>query len=71
MVLARRLGRGDEIRLENQKKSPVNASDVHWKVFSGVPPSGWPTDEKQLEAIIDDTNQKEAERLRAGRDLAY
>jgi len=71
MVLARRLAEGMKSAWENQKKSAVNGSDVRWKVVPVSLPLGGRTDEKQLEAIIDDTNQKEAERLRAGRDLAY
>jgi hypothetical protein len=70
-VLAARLAAGMKAAWDSTKKEPIRASDVAWNVRGIVLPPSEALDEKKLLAILDDKAQKEADRLRAARDLTF
>lgn len=70
--LTDRLAKGMAEAWSNTKKSPIHDSDVKWR----FQPVAFPLSDRlkkldTVEAILDRTNEKPAERARAARDLAY
>jgi hypothetical protein len=71
-ILAARLARGMKEAYDSQKKLPIKAADVEWRVTSAaLPVSPLYTTPKQLEARIADDKVVELDRLRAARNLAW
>lgn len=70
-VLAQRLADGMKLAWESQKKQPLRASAVGWSAKPVALPVRDTLDESRLLATLTDPMQKQADRLRAGRDLAF
>ncbi|HEY2574015.1 MAG TPA: hypothetical protein VGH65_08095 [Verrucomicrobiaceae bacterium] len=70
-VLAGRLAEGMKLAWDSQKKEPLRASEVGWRVQPVALPVRDTLDEKQLLMILADTTKKQTDRLRAGRDLTF
>lgn len=70
-VLAGRLAAGMKAAYAALKKAPVRAGDVEWRVTRAALPLSRFHDIKTLEAQLADTKRKEAERLRAARNLTW
>jgi hypothetical protein len=69
--LARRLAEGMKQAWESQQKQPLTASAVGWSVKPVLLPVRDTLDESKLLATLTDPAQKQADRLRAARDLAF
>jgi hypothetical protein len=70
-VLAQRLADGMKLAWESQQKHPLNASAISWRVLPVALPVRDTLDEDQLLQKLDDTTQKQPDRVRAGRDLTF
>lgn len=70
-VLAARLAAGMKLAWESQKKQPLRAADVEWRVSPVALPVRDTLQEDKLLAILTDQGQKQPARLRAGRDLTF
>lgn len=69
--LARRLAEGMKLAWKSQKKEPLTASDVDWKVVPVAIPVRDTLNEEQLLATVTDTQRKELERIFAARALTF
>ena len=70
-VLASRLAAGMRLAWESQKKRPLKAADVEWKVVPvAMPVRDTLVDEKLLAKLTND-KLKDRDRLRAARDLTF
>ncbi|GEP43215.1 hypothetical protein [Brevifollis gellanilyticus] len=70
-LLAQRLANGMKLAWESQKKKPITAEDVQWAVKPVTLPVRDTLVEADLMAKLKDTTQKQAERIRAARDLNF
>lgn len=70
-ALAGRLAVGMKAAYAALTKTPVRAGDVEWRVARAALPLNRLYDVKALEAQVADAKRKEAERLRAARNLAW
>jgi hypothetical protein len=70
-ILAQRLADGMKLAWDSQAKQPLAAADVGWTVLPVAVPVRDTLEEKALLAKLTDTTQKEADRLRAARDLSF
>lgn len=70
-VLAERLAAGMQLAWESQRKSPVTAADVRWTIESVGLPVRDTLKENELLAKLADLKEPPAQRVRAGRDLAF
>ncbi len=71
-VLARRLADGMKAAWESTVKTPIQASDVGWRVLPvALPPSMAIRDEARLARVIEDGAQPMRLRLATGRDLGF
>ena len=70
-ILASRLAAGMRLAWESQKKQPLSAADVKWKVVPvAMPVRDTLVDEKLLAKLTND-KLKDRDRLRAARDLTF
>ncbi|HEX4132529.1 MAG TPA: prenyltransferase/squalene oxidase repeat-containing protein [Pirellulales bacterium] len=70
-ALAERLAAGMKAAWDNQRKEPVTAADVHWRVEPVALPPAAALERSTLEATLADSAEKPLLRLRAARDLAW
>ncbi|MBL9177725.1 MAG: hypothetical protein JNM65_06660 [Verrucomicrobiaceae bacterium] len=70
-VLARRLAEGMKLAWDTQKKHPVRAGDIAWRVEPVAMPVRDTLIEQELRAKLADTAQKQPDRIRAARDLTF
>ncbi|MCA9013311.1 MAG: FAD-dependent oxidoreductase, partial [Planctomycetaceae bacterium] len=70
-VLAQRLADGMQQAWESQTKQPISAAHVSWQVVPVAMPVRDTLVENKLMAKLDDPGAKEADRLRAARDLTF
>lgn len=70
-VLARRLAEGMKLAWDTQKKHPVRAGDIAWRVEPVAMPVRDTLIEQELLAKLADTAQKQPDRIRAARDLTF
>jgi hypothetical protein len=70
-VLAQRLADGMKLAWNSQKKHPISADAVSWHVEPVSLPVRDTLVEDQLLAKLTDTQQKQADRIRAARDLTF
>ncbi len=70
-LLATRLAHGMKLAWESQQKSPVSASDVHWRIEPVSIPVRKTLVEEALLAKLTNEKEKVRSRLRAARDLVF
>ncbi len=71
-VLARRLADGMKSAWESTVKTPIQASDVGWRMLPvSLPPAAAIRDQQRLASLIEDAQQPIRSRLTTGRDLAF
>lgn len=70
-ALAERLAAGMKLAWDSQKKQPLRAGDVGWQVAPVILQVRDTLDEAALLAKLKDTAQKQADRVRAARDLVF
>ena len=69
--LAKRLAEGMKRAWKSQKKSPLTAADVGWKVVPVAMPVRDTLTEEELLATVTDSDKKELERIFAARALTF
>jgi hypothetical protein len=70
-ILASRLAAGMRLAWESQKKRPLKAADIEWKVVPVAMPVRDTLVDHQLLAKITNDKLKDRDRLRAARDLTF
>lgn len=70
-ILAERVGEGMRLAWESQEKQPITAEDVGWAVEPVALPVRDTLVEDKLVAKLADASLKEADRIRAARDLVF
>lgn len=70
-ILAERVEVGMRLAWESQVKTPISAEDVGWAVEPVALPVRETLDEETLLARLTDTSLKDADRIRAARDLVF
>jgi hypothetical protein len=71
MILADRLARGMSVAYDSIRKEPIDTTKVSWRHTTGALPLSKLYNSKELKAKVEDTNLKEAERLRAARNYVW